>query len=93
MFLEVSYRLTAPSGVGGIDAAVQISDEVAVILEVEIHAVIEAGEGGVGRRHVEVFVGEPDLIPGAEYRRGSAGENEDGFEEHFLSCNGILRKG
>lgn len=79
-----SYRLTAPSGIGNFHGAVEINDEVAIILKVKIHAMIEAGEGCIGGSDVEFGVGVPDLIPGAEYRR-STGEKKDRFEKH-VSC-------
>lgn len=79
-----SYRLAAPSGIGSVRGAVEIDDEVAVVLEVEIHALVEAGEGCVGGSDVEVDVGFPVLLPGAEHGRGT-GEEKNGFEKH-VSC-------
>lgn len=55
--------------------------EVAVILEVEIDTVIEAGEGGVGGSHDEVGLGEPIEGEEAEDWRG-AGEEKERFEIH-----------
>jgi len=77
-----SYRLTTPSGIGSIHGAVEINDEVAVILKVKIHAMIEAGEGCIGGSDDKVGAGKPDLSEEAEHRRG-AGEKKDRFQKHI----------
>ena len=88
-----SYRLAAPSGIGSILGAVQVNDEVAVILKVEIHAVIEAGERCVRGSDLEVVVRVPYLLPSAEYASG-AGQKKDGLKEHVSNvefCCGMYR--
>lgn len=70
-----------PTGIGGIHGAVEINDEVAVVLEVEIHAVIEAAEGFLGGLDMELILVCPVLQIIAENRNGQ-GKKEDGFEKH-----------